>query len=429
MRRLSFPRFSRVLAPLALEACALLGCSAPPAKSSPPAPSPVATNPVPAVTPPLVRAFVLPPRGDDGLLFDAELDVLQPLFLSALASQQDKPVTPLDRKEIESLLALKSAGRLSATGPLCKQPPTLERVALAQYPNLVSARLLVRCPKTCQVELTLHGSELPFMRVGNGERVLELTRDVADPERVSSYADAVRELGSPAVARRPRELGTATPPATFARTQIDRALLSPSFSDGFIALPDHMACEDGSDRALFELSATGEVGRCENRSALTGARPCDLCTSLRSIPQTRGVAGRRALITTISRVVTRGTDGRVSVGSRYPGPARSWLTTRAGLAQDDRDALARINESVLGCVSPRRYATPADVGPMEVSAKLLMALSADGGVASVTCSDLLGLRAPEQGCFESKLREVGFPCPLGGATLALDLRGERAISY
>ena len=430
MHRSTSPRSTRLLVALALTTTSLLGCTAPAAPSNRPAPGMTASAAPPA-TPPPIRALVLAPQGRESLLFDAELEVLQPLFLSALVAQHEKPVSPLDRKEMEALEALRSAQRLSATGPTCKQMPMLERVALATYPDLVSAQLLVSCTQRCTASLVLYGSQLPFTRVGNGERMLELTREVADPELLGSYADAVRALAAPAVVGSPRELGTTTPPETSARTQIRSALLGPRWSDGLIALSSNVFCWDGSDRALFELSATGQVERCESRDNSAAERHCDLCSALRSAPQTPGSAGRRALITTFSKE-RRSTGGRLGDGSffsRYRAQRHAWLTSEAWLAQDDRDALARINEAVAGCVPPRRYATPADDGPVPVEAQLLVTQSADGGVASVSFSDQLGLRAEEQSCFEAKLREVGFPCPLGQKTLTLKLRGQRTIAF
>lgn len=365
------------------------------------------------------------------MLFAAELEVLQPLFLSALVAQRERPVSPLERREIQELERVRAAGRVRADGPVCAQPPALERVALARFPELLSAQLLVRCNETCVVSLELRRSTLPFTGVGRGERVLELTRSVGDPERLAGYADAVRALAAAPTSRSARALGKISPPETLLRTQITSAQLGPGWSDGMISLSPDVYCRHGHDVAMFELSAEGEVERCEIRGNDPPATRCDLCKALRLAPQTRGAPGRRALFTTFS------TERRPSGNrpwlthelSRHERPTHAWLSTQALLAEDDQAALARINQAVRGCVPPKRYATPADVGPTKVEARITLTRTEAGGVSSVTFSDQLGLRAEEQSCFEAKLREVGFPCPLGHEPWELRLRGERAISY
>lgn len=365
------------------------------------------------------RVFVLPVSNLGALLFQSELPDLREAATEGLRTQRTRPLRPLSRTELDNLEIVRAERRARRDGPECRRMPSLGRVVLANYPDVLTAVPEATCFDGCRATISIRRPRRPFVGLGAGHEVFRIESPVADPERAASYEAAFRAL-TPGPAR---PLETADFPPSGADAEILSVVLGPRVSDGYFELPPYLTCGYSVLTALIELNAAGSVTGCELEDPDRSF--CDFCPRMARVGQPKGRDGRRARISFRARPHQR--QGSVFVGSIDPQRRRA--THGELIAEDDDEALEEATRALDHCIPNPKAKTPADVGSLPYSADLAIARGPDGTVQSVAVKASSGLDIGELVCIEQAIRSVSFTCPIDEAPLDLPVKGERHYTY
>jgi len=404
----------------ALLGLVMAACGEPsPRAPRPAAPSPPALEATDVTDIGSPRVFVLPVSNRGALLFQSELPDLREAATEGLSTQRTRPVRPLSRTEIDNLEIVRAERRARRDGPECRRMPSLGRVVLANYPDVLTAVPEATCFDGCRATISIRRPRRPFVGLGAGNEVFRIESPVADPERAASYEAAFRTL-TPGPAR---PLETVDLPPSGGDAEILSIVLGPRVSDGFFQLPPYLTCGYSVLTALIQLNAAGTVTGCELDDPDMSI--CDFCRRMTAVEQPKGRDGRRARISFRARF--NQSQGWVSVGSM--GPQRPRTTRGALVAEDDDEALEEATRALHHCIPNPKAKTPADVGSLPYRADLAIARGPDGTVQSVAVKASSGLDIGELVCIEQAIRSVSFTCPIDEAPLDLLVKGERHYAY
>jgi hypothetical protein len=416
----------RVLLTLQLTShLALVGCSAPAGSpSEPPRPQPSRPADAPDVLAMVgaPRVFVRPVDGGDALVFGGELAALRAAAAEGLRTQHRTALNPLGSAELLGLEIVRASGKARRGGPTCRRQPSLERVALASYPDLLGANVRASCRDGCVVEVSVVRPGSPFVGLGRGDPVFRSSRAVEDPERVESYLRALGSIGAAGTAALPpKRLDDVELHAQESGLRIERIVLGRRFADPFALVePTRASCSPGRYEALVELDAAGRLTQCEERATWRPA--CALCTAFRTDTHKPGVEGRRARVTVH---VPKPKSFKWLTGSGGSWKS-TWLAFRRPHATDDGEAIQDGDDRVAACMLPtRRSVTPADGGSIQVKATITIGRADDGTVSHVELADVTGLEEGHRACLTEAIRSLAFPCPLDPTPLTVTVEGIR----